>query len=257
MEVHHHPQLQHKPKPWKEYILEYIMIVLAVTTGFIAENIREHRSYREKEKQQMESFAKALETDKNQLKAAMRMNDTIIGGLKTFLSLKDSEKIDGAYRKKFYESCHRGFGMDIYFKSNDAPLQEMKSSGIIGALAHRSIADSIFRYQQNTVLLQQQENDCYFIFKESMSLVMNNVDVANYFDGRYMSPVKLDDNFFSVIVNEQNELEVPKDPKLMKVFYSHAASLIWADQAYLDLLKTQLACNERLSMMIREEYDLK
>lgn len=28
MEVHHHPQLEHKPKPWKEYVLEYIMIVL-------------------------------------------------------------------------------------------------------------------------------------------------------------------------------------------------------------------------------------
>ncbi|MFB9842968.1 hypothetical protein [Mucilaginibacter ginsenosidivorans] len=22
MEVHHHPQLEHKPKPWKEYLLE-------------------------------------------------------------------------------------------------------------------------------------------------------------------------------------------------------------------------------------------
>jgi hypothetical protein len=42
MEVHHHPQLEHKPKPWKEYFLEYIMIVLAVTTGFFAESLREH-----------------------------------------------------------------------------------------------------------------------------------------------------------------------------------------------------------------------
>ena len=41
MEVHHHPQLEHKPKPWKEYLLEGLMIFVAVLMGFIAENIRE------------------------------------------------------------------------------------------------------------------------------------------------------------------------------------------------------------------------
>jgi len=51
MEVHHHPQLEHKPKPWKEYILEYIMIVLAVTTGFFAENLREHITEHHQEKE--------------------------------------------------------------------------------------------------------------------------------------------------------------------------------------------------------------
>ena len=41
MEVHHHPQLDHNPKPWKEYLLEGFMIFIAVMMGFIAENIRE------------------------------------------------------------------------------------------------------------------------------------------------------------------------------------------------------------------------
>lgn len=35
MEVHHHPQLKHEPKPWKEYILEYLMIVLAVDSCYL------------------------------------------------------------------------------------------------------------------------------------------------------------------------------------------------------------------------------
>jgi hypothetical protein len=35
MEVHHHPDLHHKPKPWKEYFLEFLMIFLAVTMGFL------------------------------------------------------------------------------------------------------------------------------------------------------------------------------------------------------------------------------
>ncbi len=40
MEVHHHPKVE--KKNFKEYLLEFIMIFLAVTMGFIAENIREH-----------------------------------------------------------------------------------------------------------------------------------------------------------------------------------------------------------------------
>jgi hypothetical protein len=40
MEVHHHPHVE--KKNFKEYLLEFMMIFLAVTLGFIAENIREH-----------------------------------------------------------------------------------------------------------------------------------------------------------------------------------------------------------------------
>jgi hypothetical protein len=40
MEVHHHPHVE--KKNFKEYFLEFLMIFLAVTMGFIAENMREH-----------------------------------------------------------------------------------------------------------------------------------------------------------------------------------------------------------------------
>jgi hypothetical protein len=39
MEVHHHPHVE--KKNFKDYFLEFVMIFLAVTLGFIAENIRE------------------------------------------------------------------------------------------------------------------------------------------------------------------------------------------------------------------------
>src|SRR6201988_5008337 len=49
MEVHHHPHVE--KKNFKEYFLEFLMIFLAVTMGFFADNIREnyveHKSARE------------------------------------------------------------------------------------------------------------------------------------------------------------------------------------------------------------------
>ena len=40
MEVHHH---SHHPKKWKEYISEFLMLFLAVSLGFLAENLREEQ----------------------------------------------------------------------------------------------------------------------------------------------------------------------------------------------------------------------
>jgi len=60
MEVHHHPDLHHKKKNFKEYFLEFIMIFLAVTLGFFAESYREYHV----EKENTERF---LQTYKDEL----------------------------------------------------------------------------------------------------------------------------------------------------------------------------------------------
>jgi hypothetical protein len=63
MEVHHHPQLHHRPKPWKEYILEFLMIFLAVTMGFFAESFREHLVANQKEKEIISALYSDLKKD--------------------------------------------------------------------------------------------------------------------------------------------------------------------------------------------------
>jgi hypothetical protein len=49
MEVHHHPKPE--KKKFKEYFFEFIMIFLAVTIGFFAENVRESITDKKREKQ--------------------------------------------------------------------------------------------------------------------------------------------------------------------------------------------------------------
>src|SRR5882762_10395927 len=47
MEVHHHPNIE--KKNFKEYLLEGLMIFLAVTLGFFAESLRENIANHERE----------------------------------------------------------------------------------------------------------------------------------------------------------------------------------------------------------------
>src|SRR5580704_791747 len=61
MEVHHHPQVE--KKNFKEYFLEFLMIFLAVTMGFFAENIREYFAEKKNAKEYLEFFEKKENDD--------------------------------------------------------------------------------------------------------------------------------------------------------------------------------------------------
>ena len=63
MEVHHHPHVPHHTKPWKEYIIEGIMIFVAVTLGYGAENIREHFVEKNKAIVNVQNLYKDLKDD--------------------------------------------------------------------------------------------------------------------------------------------------------------------------------------------------
>jgi len=58
MEVHHHPDLHHKKKNFKEYFLEFLMIFLAVTLGFFSESILEHLGEKAKGKEYLKTGMK-------------------------------------------------------------------------------------------------------------------------------------------------------------------------------------------------------
>lgn len=58
MEVHHH---SHKPKNWKEYITEFIMLFAAVTLGFFAENLREIQIEKHREIKYLQNIRQDLQ----------------------------------------------------------------------------------------------------------------------------------------------------------------------------------------------------
>ena len=60
MEVHHH---SHKPKNWKEYVTEFLMLFCAVFAGFLAESYLEYRTERHKEHDYLVSLVSDLKID--------------------------------------------------------------------------------------------------------------------------------------------------------------------------------------------------
>ena len=83
MEVHHHPDLHHKPKKWKEYFLEFLMIFIAVTLGFFAENIREYFA----EKNVTQQYLKSMQVELIHNKSVFQYADSLY---KARLPVEDS-----------------------------------------------------------------------------------------------------------------------------------------------------------------------
>ena len=67
MEVHHHPEVE--KKGFKEYLLEGLMIFLAVFMGFVAENIRENISEHKRAAEFARSYFEDIKKDTAALNA--------------------------------------------------------------------------------------------------------------------------------------------------------------------------------------------
>ncbi|MGC4036141.1 MAG: hypothetical protein QM764_09280 [Chitinophagaceae bacterium] len=144
MEVHHHPKVE--GKKFKEYFLEFLMIFLAVTMGFFAENIREKIS----DSRHVDEYVHSMVSD---LKADVAMYNSFdslnLGYCKmidtVFLLMKNSQSNTG----KIYYLARKLTMMGSFIPSVNAKTYlQMTSTGAFRLIKNRGVSDSIAQYYQ-------------------------------------------------------------------------------------------------------------
>lgn len=200
MEVHHHPNVE--KKNFKEYLLEGLMIFLAVTMGFIAENIRENITERERAKVFAAAMVKDLKADtaeiinyKKYFTNAINQVDTLM----QLLSVSEPKNIPSGklYWYGLFGGAHR------YFIPNDATFQQMKSSGTLRYF-QKSVAGDVAEYDKLCrLMLANDENEIGIytevrksrseIFDFKYNDIANNIIQDFYKNG---SKQKVLDSFF-------------------------------------------------------------
>ena len=106
MEVHHPQHPTHK-KNWSEYIIEFVMLFAAVTLGFFAENVREHKIMNERKDQNLFSILQDLKQDSIYLVSTIKYSDD---GIRYFQKLK--AKLYEFHDNKLSENEFIKFTMD-------------------------------------------------------------------------------------------------------------------------------------------------
>jgi hypothetical protein len=178
MEVHHHPDVHHKPKKWKEYFLEFLMIFLAVSLGFIAENLREHLTERAKEKQYIEGFIRNLKDDTARLRHVIKNDRQQAKGVDSLLRLSHLNMTIDSNRKSFYYFVTGYCYNSAVFKSNDATLQQLKSTGDYRLIEKDHVADSLTKYDADTHAVYGQGEFYEIYYKEILSRLDELTDMT-------------------------------------------------------------------------------
>ncbi len=261
MEVHHHPRVE--TRSFKEYLLEGVMIFLAVTLGFFAESIRERISERGKEKEYIINIKKDLVADTANLRIWI---PSVFNKIHDFDSLISFLQSPG--------NTNRGSDMYYYarfstrsrtFEASNNTIIELKNSGNFRLISNQKVLNSLTGFQK---IIDNYINLSAIDVKEAE---LSYPLLGNLFDASvFNSMVKLDERG-SVFTSDANigmsgmsNIEKPAgNPQLrnrnqdtinLLIFYIHErkSSFIGELRLLLEQKKEAIALIE----LINKEYHL-
>lgn len=154
MEVHHHPKAE--KKSFKEYFFEFLMIFLAVTLGFFAENIREYISNKENEKVYMESLMEDIRNDVITIKESQKIFEQRISLLDSLINSLGAPVIT-ANTSNLYYYARLATKNDPFF-SNTRTFDQLKSTGAFKLIKNKAVAESIMSYYSTVEQLKPLES---------------------------------------------------------------------------------------------------
>jgi len=230
MEVHHHPDLHHEKKKIKEYLLEFVMIFLAVTLGFFAETIRESISERHRENDYIVGLVNNVQNDISELKGLISRNDAELKGIDSLLRVsKENLSRTVGQDSFYYYGIQYTFAVHI-FQFNDLTLVQLRNAGGYSVIKTGGVADSIALYESknNSIKIQERfyvdngvqtwtsfkqvfdgtiANDFFDVYKVT-GKIPSNIDVLISKDGEKMSLLRNNYWIFSGTVKAYNSILV-------------------------------------------------
>ena len=182
MEVHHHPEVE--KKGFKEYILEGLMIFLAVMMGFFAEGLREHITENNRAKEYAVTLYDDLKLDTAELHgyiAYFKNAKANVDTLMQMLAVADPQQVPTGklYWYGLYGGAYR------IFTPHDITFQEMKSSGSLRFFGDKFINRKLALYDefsQNVTKTETNETGIYTEVRKVRAMLFEYQynDVINY-----------------------------------------------------------------------------
>jgi hypothetical protein len=151
MEVHHH---SHHPKKWKEYITEFLMLFLAVSLGFMAENIREHQIEKQREIAYLKNVHEDLKLDLINIDNVFNSNTIRLQAMDTLFKIINNNTITN--EDVYYYI--RNLALRATFESSHVGLDQIKSAGGLRMVKNPEIISGIQEYERALDALDKLEN---------------------------------------------------------------------------------------------------
>ena len=239
MEVHHHPNVERKNL--KGYILEGLMIFMAVTMGFIAENVREHITEHKTAKILAQSMLEDIKRDTASLHTLIAFSNKKINAADSIIAIVHTPR-NTWNPLNFYIHMIPMVG-SLPFRSTDGTYSQMKTSGTLRYF-HQSLVNIINAYDvqlKKTVYRDEVEDKGIWILGNLIFDIMN-LEATN--DIRFNKPVTHD--MYIRIDNKETT------DKFINLIVLNRAFHFRSFQEYQEQLKIA----DKLIEALKKEYNL-
>jgi len=225
------------------------MIFLAVTLGFIAENFRERLTEKVKEKQYIEGFISNLKDDTASLHHVIESDRRQAKGIDSMLTLSHVNMVIDSNRKSFYYYVVKYCYNSSSFKSNDATLQQLKSTGDYRLIEKDHVSDSLTKYDRDNNEVYGQGDYYKVYFKEILSRLDELSDMTVLGDTSFIKKGKIMSKPFPQLRAENGKLTT---------FFNKLYVFDIITESYVNNnLEPQLENSIRLIGFLKNKYDIK
>lgn len=153
MEVHHPHHLTHKKKA-KEYFLEFLMLFIAVTLGFFAENLREKQIEQHREISYLKNIHEDLQLDFKRVDSVIVFNNRRLLELDTLFQKINNKTLEN---EDVYFYVRNLIGRST-FENSHIGFDQIKSAGGFRMIKNQKIITGIQQYETMLASLEKLEN---------------------------------------------------------------------------------------------------
>lgn len=253
MEVHHHPHVDsdsHRKKRFKEYFLEFLMIFLAVTLGFFAENFREYLANGKREKEYIISLKEDLLTDSTILHGIIpdaQLQYKMLDSLAILLRrAADHQSYDVG--RLYYLNFYSSFGLILY-SQNERTISQIRSTGAYNLIRNKKCRDMITAYYISYEdIIKKEDNDVESWMDDANKM---SEKIFNYFQiGKFGFNGGAD-----VFLHDSLDLKlINSDSDLLNEYANKIKSLMMMLDNHLALEKRQFESNKQLIDFLNKVY---
>ena len=212
-------------KKFKEYLLEGLMIFVAVSMGFFSENIREYIGETKQEEEYVKSLINDLKLDTTYLNKSnlvkMEAEQSAMDLLNYFKENPDAENIPAALLYKMDISNQL-----LIFIGHTGAIEQLKNSGSLRLIKNKALVDSIEAYYQQNKRVDHLN-----------SLLLNNQDYARKLKQKMINAKDIIGIFDSLIVNRP---------------INNQTNYISLEEEFINEYINQLVFTYRLSLSIKK-----
>lgn len=246
MEVHHHHHESIEHKKWHHYFWEFFMLFLAVTLGFLVENMREQSIEHKKEMEYIHSYVEDMHSDIYQLDSLINYNryrNNMMDSLTTILNTPDPD----VYGNQIYYYA-RMLTLTFPFFSTDRTIQQLKNGGNLRLIRKQDVSNAMMDYDREVRFVENirsREEDYVREYVQWLEEIL---------DGRVFNEMM--SKKFTLSRPTDNPLLLKKDKTTIIKFITKIHFLRAANSfAYINLVKTRQTAQKALDI-IKKEYGI-